>query len=114
MGRMDNGETFAVIERRRIPFFYVRASDETPARDICERERPAADVIASDRRTMDGAPVLRLETATTSASQKLRDALHREGIRTYEADIKPSTQLLMDLRIHGPPPSRASGGRGAG
>ena len=98
---METGDTFAVVERRTIPFFYVRASEETPARGICERERPAPDIIPSDRRTMDGAPVLRLETPTTSASQRLRDALHREGIRTYEADIKPATQLLMELRIHG-------------
>ena len=50
---------------------------------------------------MDGAPVIRLETPTTAASQRLRDALHRDGIRTYEADIKPSVQHLMDLRVHG-------------
>ncbi len=98
---METGGTFAVVERRITPFFYVRASDEASARGICERERPAPDIIASDRKTMDGAPVLRLESTTTSASQRLRDALHREGIRTYEADIKPATQLLMDLRIHG-------------
>jgi DNA polymerase-2 len=101
VGRMESGETFAVVERRTPPFFYVRASDETAARGVCEQERPAPGVIASDRRTMDGAPVLRLEVVTTSASQRLRDALHREGIRTYEADIKLSTQLLMDRRIHG-------------
>src|ERR1017187_6965168 len=67
VGRMETGETFAVVDRRRMPFFYVRASDETPARGICERERPAPDIIASDRRTMDGSPVLRLESPTTSA-----------------------------------------------
>jgi DNA polymerase-2 len=50
---------------------------------------------------MDGAPVIRLEMPTTSARQRLRDALHSEGIRTYEADIKPSVQHLMDLRVHG-------------
>jgi len=101
VGRLESGDTFAVVERRITPFFYVRASEEPAARGICERERPAPDIIPSDRKTMDGAPVLRLETPTTSASQRLRDALHRDGIRTYEADIKPSTQLLMDLRIHG-------------
>jgi DNA polymerase-2 len=101
VGRLEGGETFAVVERRVTPFFYVRAADESRAREISERDRGAADVIASDRRTMDGAAVIRLETPTTSASQRLRDSLHSEGIRTYEADIKPSVQHLMDLRIHG-------------
>jgi len=101
VGRLENGETFAVVERRITPFFYVRAADETQVRAVFERERPAADVIASHKKTMDGAPVIRLEMPSTAASQRLRDSLHREGIRTYEADIKPPVQLLMDLRIHG-------------
>ncbi len=101
VGRLENGETFAVVERRVTPFFYVRAADETRAREISDGMRAAADLIASDRRTMDDAGVIRIETPTTSASQKLRDSLHREGIRTYEADIRPSVQHLMDLRIHG-------------
>ena len=101
VGRLENGETFAVVERRVTPFFHIRATDEARTREIAESERAAADVIASDRRTMDDAAVLRVETPTTSASQKLRGSLHREGIRTYEADIKPSVQHLMDLRIHG-------------
>jgi DNA polymerase-2 len=108
VGRLENGETFAIVERRVTPFFYVRAADEAPARAVIEREsagsggtRASADVIASEKRTMDGASVLRLEIPSTSGSQRLRDALHREGIRTYEADIKPSVQLLMDMRVHG-------------
>ena len=50
---------------------------------------------------MDGAPVKRVETTTTSARQRLCDSLHRAGLRTYEADMKLSAQLLMDRRIHG-------------
>jgi DNA polymerase-2 len=101
VGRLDSGETFAVVERRVTPFFSVRAADETRARVIAERDRPPAEIILSDRRTMDGAPVIRIETRTSSGSRRLRDALHREGIRTYEADIRPTVQLLMEGRIHG-------------
>jgi DNA polymerase-2 len=101
VGRLETGETFAIVERRVTPFFYVRAADETRARAIFEPGQTKVDIIASDRRTMDGAAVIRLEASTTSASQRVRDLLHREGIRTYEADIKPSVQRLMDLRIHG-------------
>ena len=101
VGRLESGDTFAVVERRVTPFFYIRAADEAKVRETLEREQIAALVIASNRRTMDGAPVVRLETPNTAASQKLRDGLHREGTRTYEADITPSVQHLMDLRVHG-------------
>ena len=101
VGRLENGETFAIVERRVTPFFYVRAADEPKVSEILEREKTEARVIVTNRRTMDGAPVIRLETPTTAASQRLRDALHRDGTRTYEADIKPSVQHLMDLRVHG-------------
>ena len=101
VGRLASGETFAVVDRRVAPTFFVRAADEGPAQSIRDRDGSEARLVASDRRTMDGAPVLGVEAPTVAASQRLRDALHREGIRTYEADIKPSVQLLMDLRIHG-------------
>jgi DNA polymerase II len=101
VGRLETGETFAVVDRRAAPTFFIRAADEEPARSIRDREVPEGQLAASDRRTMDGAPVLRVEAPSVSSSQRLRDALHRDGIRTYEADIKPSVQLLMDLGIHG-------------
>jgi DNA polymerase-2 len=101
VGRLQNGETFAVVDRRIAPCFYVRVSDEEPARGVMAREGSETPAAPSDRRTMDGEPVLRVESPTVAASQRLRDALHREGIRSYEADIKPSTRLLMDRQIHG-------------
>jgi len=101
VGRLETGETFAVVDRRVAPTFFVRAADEGPAQAIRDRDVSEARLLTSARRTMDGAPVLGVEAPTVAASQRLRDALHREGIRTYEADIKPSVQLLMDLRIHG-------------
>jgi len=101
VGRLDTGETFAVVDRRTVPGFFLRAADEGPAQAIREREVPEGRLVPSDRVTMDGAAVLRVEVPTVSASQRLRDALHRDGIRTYEADIKPSVQLAMDLGLHG-------------
>ncbi len=101
VGRLENGETFAVIDRRTPPCFFVRLTDDEPARAVIAKEGLSVLPFASDRRTMDGAPVLRVESPTVSASQRLRDALHREAIRTYEADIKPSTRLLMDRQLHG-------------
>jgi DNA polymerase II len=95
VGRLSTGETFAVVERRWAPFFFIREADAEQAQSI------GARVSASDRTTMDGAPVKRVEAPTANARQRLCDALHRAGLRTYEADMKLSAQLLMDGRIHG-------------
>jgi DNA polymerase-2 len=45
--------------------------------------------------------VLRVETRTSGQAQRIRDEVHRAGVRTYEADVKLSTHYLMDLRLHG-------------
>ena len=114
IGRLENGETFAVIERRRKPFFYVRAADAALARKTAEAESPGSAITTSECRTMDGAETARIETLDAAGSQRLRDLLHRSGARTYEADVKLFTQLLMDRGIHGTlsidGPWRAAGG----
>jgi DNA polymerase-2 len=101
VGRLECGETFAVVERRVSPFFSLRASDLPQAEAAAVGSREAVTFVPSDRTTMDGAGTVRLEAPTTAACQRLRDALHQVGIRTYEADMKLSSQVLMDLRVHG-------------
>jgi DNA polymerase-2 len=83
------------------PFFYVREGDFSLAQSVAAGNPGTATFIPSDRATMDGAAVRRVETSTTAASQRLRDALHQAGVRTYEADVKLSTQFLMDRHVHG-------------
>jgi len=102
-GRLESGETFAVVERRWKPFFHVRAEDAEKARSLSAAEAGAGGAVVreSELRSMDGAAMARVETQSTIALQKLRDSLHRAGIRTYEADVKLSTQLLMELGAHG-------------
>ncbi len=98
IGRLTSGESFAIVERRLSPFFYVRASDETSARAIAAAR---ASVLPCVMQTMDGAELVKFETQTTASSQSLRDALHAAGVRTYEADVKLSAQYLMDRRVRG-------------
>ncbi|HVP18923.1 MAG TPA: DNA polymerase II [Spirochaetia bacterium] len=100
-GRLEGGQTFAVVEKRLKPFFHVRTEDAERARAIADSERHDAAMLESRRRSMDGAGMTRIETASVGALQRFRDSLHRAGVRTYEADVKLSTQLLMDLGIHG-------------
>jgi DNA polymerase-2 len=100
-GRLETGETFAVVERRRRPHFHVRETDLAAARDLLANYTMDYSLASDGRRTMDGERAVRVELASTGSAQRLRDAIHRVGVRTYEADVKPSTQLLMDARIHG-------------
>jgi len=101
VGRLECGDTFAIVERRLTPFFYVRDGDISLAQSVAAGSPGTAIFIPSDRTTMDGAAVRRVETPTTATSQRLRDALHQAGVRTYEADVKLSTQFLMDCHLHG-------------
>ncbi len=100
-GRLENGETFAIVETRRPPCFHIREEEVERARSVMGREAARAEQRASQRLTMDGARTVLLETATSAEARRLRDALHHEGVRTYEADVKACAQVLMDLRIHG-------------
>jgi DNA polymerase II len=98
IGRMETGETFAIVERRWLPFFHIRAAD---AEEAARTAGGSAEILPSDRRTMDGAAVVKLQARTSRAAQDLRDALHRRGVRTYEADVRLASQYLMDQGIHG-------------
>ncbi|MCX7029123.1 MAG: DNA polymerase II [Spirochaetes bacterium] len=100
VGRLANGETFAVVERRARPFLAVREADFAAVRTVIDREGDGVAVTSWQRTTMDGAPTLRVEVATPIRLRDLRDSLHRAGVRTYEADVKPSIQLLVDAGIH--------------
>ena len=100
VGRLDDGGTFAVVERRARPFLAVREGDFPAVRTLIDREGDGVSVTSWRRTTMDGAPTLRVEVATPIRLRDLRDSLHRAGIRTYEADVKPSIQLLVDAGIH--------------
>jgi DNA polymerase-2 len=100
-GKLEAGETFAVVERRWRPFFYVRTEEQERTRSLVTIEGPEADILLSDRFSMDGDSMARVETPSVSALQRLRDSLQRAGIRTYEADVKLSTQLLMERGVHG-------------
>ncbi len=100
-GRLESGETFAVVEKRWKPFFHVLAEDAASARRLAEQEGSGIEILESSRHSMDGAPLVRIELPGSAALQRFRDSLHRAGIRTYEADVKLSTQLLMDLGAHG-------------
>jgi DNA polymerase-2 len=95
-GRLEDGGTFLVRDHRQRPHFYVRAGDAELARST-----GAARITATDRRTLDGAPVCRVEVATPSDVPPLRDRWHAAGIDTFEADVRFALRYLIERRIKG-------------
>lgn len=99
IGRLENGETFAVVESRHIPSFHVRTEDLPAARRAAEGIS-GVRFSPSDRRTMDLASCARISHPDFRALKRTRELLESAGLRTYEADLRPFASYLMDARIH--------------
>ena len=101
LGRLQDGSTFAIIENRYQPNFYIRESD-CPAVEQTVNSQAAAELRPSQLRTMDGEICLQVRASTQEAKQRLRDALQLAGIRTYEADLRVADQFRLERQVHGP------------
>ena len=95
-GRLENGETFLVRDDRLVPHFYIAASDVERARRL-----GAETIVASDRVTMEGEPVARVEVRVPPDTPPLRDRLTLGGVRCYEADVRFTMRYLIDRGIRG-------------
>ncbi len=95
-GRLEDGRTFLVRDTRRVPRFYVEASDAEAA-----RAKGAVRQTATDEVTLTGRPVVKVEVGEPGDVPRLRDKLTRAGIATYEADVRFALRHLIDLGIRG-------------
>ena len=95
-GRLETGESFLMRDDREIPHFYIESSD-------AERVNALArfDLAPSQRRTLAGKPVARVNLRLPSDTPPLRDHLVRQGIRCYEADVRFAMRFLIDRGIRG-------------
>lgn len=100
-GRLVDGRTFLVRDHRQRPHFYVAAADAQAVTN--------ARVQPSPFTTFRGEPVVEVEVVIPSDAPGVRDALHTQGVRTYEADVRFATRYLINrgirggVRIHGQP-----------
>ncbi len=99
VGRLRTGETFAVVEDREQPRFYLRGSDGERVGGL--RELNSTELEQTDLRTADGEPVLRLCFPTITEQQNAAKAVDSRGIRSYEADIRFYDQYQIDKHITG-------------
>ena len=110
LGRLRDGSTFAIVENRYQPNFYIRegnAPDVEKALASLSKagELPsqgAVNSVSSSLRTMDGELCRQVLCATQELKRRVRDALQQLGIRTYEADLRVADQFRLERRIHGP------------
>jgi len=99
IGRLKGGKTFAVIETRERPAFYLRESDL----GLREKEIDVngGSFEESTLRTIDGERCVRVSWGSVQQFQEASQRFIEEGIRTYEGDIRFQDQFLMQRGIHG-------------
>jgi DNA polymerase II len=95
-GRLEDGDTFLVRDDRQRPHFYIQAIDAERARSL-----RAPEPKPSDKRSIAGDALCRLELETPQDVPALRDRLHAGGIQTFEADVRFAMRYLIDRGIKG-------------
>src|SRR5262245_45167035 len=95
-GRLEDGRTFLARDTRARPYFYLEAGDAERARSL-----GAEPLAPTDKRTLDGRPVVRVEVAAPSDAPPLRERLTRAGIACHEADVRFAIRYLIDRGIRG-------------
>jgi DNA polymerase-2 len=120
LGRLSDGSTFAIVENRYQPNFYIREGNAADVEKALASLSGAGELpseveinlVPSALRTMDGEPCRQVLCATQELKRRVRDALQQLGIRTYEADLRVADQYRLERRIHGPVRIRGEARRG--
>jgi DNA polymerase-2 len=110
LGRLSDGSTFAIVENRYLPNFYIREGESAAAEQtVASLAQPMQSTNPvpwqfnpSTLRTMDGESCRQVLSTTQEAKRQIRDALQLVGVRTYEADLRVADQFRLERQIHGP------------
>jgi DNA polymerase-2 len=95
-GRLEDGRTFLVRDRREVPHFYVEAADAERAAELGARRQVPTEAV-----TFLGTPVVRIEVPSPADTPPLRSRLGKAGLATYEADVRFAMRYLIDRGIRG-------------
>jgi DNA polymerase II len=95
-GRLADGRSFLVRDRRLVPYFFIRAADAETARGRGATRQASTPLV-----TMRGEPVVRLEVDAPDQTPPLRDALGQAGVPALEADVRFAIRYLIDHGIRG-------------
>jgi len=95
-GRLEDGRSFLVRDRRPVPRFYVEKANAARARELGARTQASTDQV-----TLLGRPVVRIDVREPADTPPLRDRLEKVGIRTFEADVRYAMRYLIDRGVRG-------------
>lgn len=95
-GRLDNNQSFCSINTH-IPYFFIEKSD---AKKI-KFNQLKVQIEDTELKTFAGNPVIRVLHPLQSELNKVIKYLESKEIQTYESDIKPHQQFLIDLDVKG-------------
>ena len=95
-GVLEEGGTFLVRDGRQVPHFHIRRRDAERAYLL-----GATRQFETTKKTFAGEPVLRVDIAVPQDTVPLRERLHRDGIETFEADVRFAVRYLIDRDIRG-------------
>ena len=95
-GKLANGDSFLVRDRRERPRFYVDRKNLEKARSA-----GATALSESDSVSFGGEPLARVEVALPTDVPKLRDRLHAAEVVTYESDVRFAVRYLIDRNVRG-------------
>ncbi len=99
VGRLENGQTFAVVEERQRPGFWIRASDQRRAEQLAASY--GGVWTSSEASTIDGERCHQISFASVRRQRKAAEILLAEDVRTYEADLRFEDQFLIARHVHG-------------
>lgn len=94
-GRLVDGRTFLIQDDRQIPYFYVRQRDQK------KLDFKQIQIRESNWRTLDGYDTVRIECRLPSDVANMRRHLEKQAIDTYQADVRFTTEYLIDKDIRG-------------
>ncbi len=95
-GRLEDGRSFLVRDKRTKPHFYVLRDAGAAATTA-----GATAVLPVRKKTFAGDPVARVEVSVPQDAPGVRNKLHERGIPTFEADVRFAVRYLIDRGVKG-------------
>ena len=96
-GALEGGGPCLIVDDRMRPYFFVRQDDVARLEGVT----PGVVAAATPLRTLDGAPVARVEAAVPGDVPAIRRRLEEHGIACFEADVRFAYRYLIDRGIRG-------------
>jgi DNA polymerase-2 len=109
-GKLETGASFLVRDTRFSPYFYIRSSDASRARDRGATVEPEIPT----RLALHGGPVVRVRLVLPQDAPPMRERLTAAGIECFEADIRFAYRYLIDHGIRSTATIRGNARPGAG